>query len=135
MSKIILRGIILMSVFMLASCEATYVQDIKPTYQRITPAEAKQMMDSLDNYVLLDVRTREEFLEQRIEGAVLIPYDQISAEAESKLPDKNAVILIYCRSGRRSAIAAKELEQMGYTKVFDFGGIIDWPYEKVSGEE
>jgi rhodanese-related sulfurtransferase len=80
---------------------------------------------------LLDVRTSEEYKEKRIEGAVLIPDYEINDRAAAALPDKDAAILIYCRSGRRSASVAHELIEMGYTNVYDFGGINDWPYETV----
>ena len=77
---------------------------------------------------VLDVRTKEEYDEKHIPCALLIPYDMIEKGAPRLLPDKDEEILIYCRSGRRSAIAAKTLAEMGYTRAFDFGGIIDWPY-------
>ena len=102
-------------------------------YLKISAEDAYQMMRGTDEYILLDVRTDEEFKERRIEGAVLIPDYEIQNRAQTELPDKNALILIYCRSGRRSANAADELIEMGYTKVYDFGGIIDWPYDTVSG--
>lgn len=102
-------------------------------YQKITAEKAKQMMADLNDYILLDVRTEEEFKEMRIRDSILIPDYQIGERAMAELPDKDAVILIYCRSGRRSADAAHELIGMGYTKVYDFGGIIDWPYETVNG--
>jgi len=91
------------------------------------------MMQDTDDYILLDVRTEEEFKEKRIEGAILIPHDEIRDRAETELPDKNAVILVYCRSGNRSKIAASELCEMGYTNIYEFGGINYWPYETVSG--
>ncbi len=102
------------------------------TFEQITPAEAKALMDSESDYVILDVRTEEEFNEAHIEGAVLIPDYEISAKAESILTDKEQLILVYCRSGRRSKNAAKELATLGYTNVKEFGGIIDWPYKTVS---
>lgn len=98
---------------------------------RITAEEAKEIMDSTEDYVLLDVREQDEFAEGHIEGAVLIPYESIGDRAENELPDKEQTILVYCRSGRRSAIAAKALAELGYEDVRDFGGIIDWPYETV----
>ena len=101
-------------------------------YHKISPQEAKLIMDGGKPYILLDVRTDSEFMEKHIAGAILIPVYEITAHADSKLPDKNALILVYCRSGRRSTNAAKELVRIGYTKVYDFGGIIDWPYETVS---
>jgi len=91
------------------------------------------MMTESDDYILLDVRTEEEYRDQRIDGSVLIPVDEISIRAEAELPDKDATILVYCRSGRRSASAAEELAALGYTNVYDFGGIQSWPYETVSG--
>lgn len=103
------------------------------SYKKISAAEAKAFMDSGESYVLLDVRTKEELQERHIRGTILIPHTEIKERAASDLPDKDALILIYCRSGRRSAIAAKELIQMGYTRVYDFGGINDWPYEIVTG--
>ena len=102
-------------------------------YMRITAEEASQMMELSSGYILLDVRTQSEYDEKRIPGAVLIPDYELAKRVEAELPDKEAQILIYCRSGRRSASAAKELISMGYTSVYDFGGIIDWPYETESG--
>ena len=98
-----------------------------PGVRTITPSEAKEIMDSEEGYILLDVRTEEEFLEGYIEGAILIPYDEIDSRGE-ELTNKTATILVYCRSGRRSAIAAQALVDMGFANVYDFGGIIDWPY-------
>lgn len=103
-------------------------------YKKISPSTAKAMMDSDTKLIILDVRTKEEYEEKHIPGAVLIPDYELSEKAASMLPDKNAIILVYCRSGRRSAEAAKLLVGMGYNGVLDFGGIIDWEYETVSGE-
>jgi len=103
------------------------------TYQKISAEQAKDMMDESEEYILLDVRTDEEFNEKRIDGAILIPDYEIADRAEAELTNKDALILVYCRSGRRSEIAAKELLELGYTNVFDFGGIIDWPYDTISG--
>jgi phage shock protein E len=99
-------------------------------YQKITPKEAAEMMDDED-VIVLDVRTVSEYQEGHIEGAVLLPVDRIAKEALTVLPQKDRTILIYCRSGNRSATAARELIRMGYEKVLDFGGINDWPYEIV----
>lgn len=101
-------------------------------YRKIKPEQAKDMLDSGDPIILLDVRTIEEFDGLHIDGAVVIPDNEIAQRAPAELDDKNATILIYCRSGRRSALAAKALVDMGYTSVYDFGGIQDWPYETVS---
>ena len=101
-------------------------------YKRITAEEAFNMMQNSKEYILLDVRTEEEFNSEHIEGAILIPDNEISNRAADELPDKNALILIYCRSGRRSEIAARELINMGYTNTYDFGGILTWPYPTTS---
>jgi phage shock protein E len=100
--------------------------------QKIDAQQAKEMMDSSSDLILLDVRTQEEYNEGHIEGALLIPDYEISDQAGELLIDKAATILIYCRSGRRSALAAKELSDLGYSSVYDFGGIIDWPYEVIT---
>lgn len=97
-------------------------------YLTLTAEEAKARLDEEAGIILLDVRTQEEFDAGHIPGAVCLPNEDISASLP--LPfDKDAEILVYCRSGRRSAEAAEKLAAMGYTNVADFGGIIDWPYE------
>ena len=101
------------------------------TYEQISGAEAKALMDSESGYIIIDARTQEEYDEGRIPGAILIPEYEIADRAEKELPDKNQLILVYCRSGRRSKIAAEELVKLGYTNVKEFGGIIDWKYDIV----
>ena len=101
----------------------------KTMYEIITAEEAKKIMDSGEEYVLLDVREQDEFDEGHIPGAILIPYTEIENKAEKMLTDKDAQILVYCRSGRRSKIAAEALSKLGYSNIKEFGGIIDWPYE------
>ena len=98
-------------------------------YVNITAQEAKEIMDSREGYVILDTRTQEEYDERHIPGAILIPHDQIKDQAESLLTDKDQLILVYCRSGRRSKLASEDLVALGYTNIMEFGGIIDWPYE------
>ena len=98
-------------------------------YVNITAQEAKEIMDSAEGYVILDVRTQEEFDEKHIPGAVLLPDDEVRQRAGEVLPDKDQLILVYCRSGRRSKLAAEILVELGYTNIKEFGGIIDWPYE------
>ncbi|MPM09793.1 Thiosulfate sulfurtransferase GlpE [bioreactor metagenome] len=100
----------------------------KIQYVKISPKDAKEIMDNEES-IVLDVRTKDEYDQGHIEGAVLLPVDEISSKAEEVLKDKKAKILVYCRSGNRSATAAKTLIKMGYENVLDFGGIIDWPYE------
>ena len=94
----------------------------------LTAEEAKERMEENPNVILLDVRTQEEFDEGHIPGAVCLPNEFITAEMPFPF-EEDAEILVYCRSGRRSAEAASKLRDMGFTKVFDFGGILDWPYE------
>ena len=101
----------------------------KATYEQITPQEAKEIMDSGEEHIILDTREQDEFDEGHIKGAILIPYTEIENKAEEMLPDKDVQILVYCRSGRRSKIASESLAKLGYTNVKEFGGIIDWPYE------
>jgi len=102
-----------------------------PVWHTITASEANVMMAELDNFVLLDVRTPSEFQERRIAGAINIPYDEIISRSEAELQDKSTVVLVYCQSGRRSALAAASLTSLGFTAVYDFGGILNWPYETV----
>ena len=98
-------------------------------YMNITAQEAKELMDAETGYIILDTRTQEEYDEGHIPGTILIPYDEINEKAEGILTDKTQLILVYCRSGRRSKIAAEALVELGYTNIREFGGIIDWPYE------
>ena len=101
------------------------------SYDQISGAEAKALMDSESGYIIIDARTQEEYDQGHIPGAILIPEYEIADRAEKELPDKDQLILVYCRSGRRSKIAAEELVKLGYTNVKEFGGIIDWKYEIV----
>ncbi|KAF0091247.1 MAG: rhodanese-like protein [Fusobacteria bacterium] len=100
-------------------------------YRKITPQEAKVRMDSGDELIIVDVRTEAEFKSGHIANAILIPNESIGKTRPVLLPDLDAEILVYCRSGNRSAQAAKKLIALGYTKVYDFGGITSWPYEVV----
>ncbi len=100
-------------------------------YEQISGEEAKRLMDTETDYIIIDARTEEEFDEGHIEGAILISEYEIGERAEKELPDKDQLILVYCRSGRRSKIAAQALADLGYTNVKEFGGIIDWQYEIV----
>ena len=114
-------------------CACTDTEENKEAvYMNITAEEAKKIMDTESEYVILDVRTEEEFAQGHIPGAILIPDYEIREEAESSLPDKDALILVYCRSGRRCKNAAQILLELGYTNIREFGGIIDWPYETVT---
>ena len=99
------------------------------SYEQITQEEAKQIMDTTNGYILLDTRTREEYDQSHIPGALLIPHTEIAQRAEEALPDKDQVILVYCRSGNRSKQASEVLAELGYTHVKEFGGINTWSYE------
>ncbi len=100
-------------------------------YKKISHAEAKKMIDSISDIIILDVRTEEEKADGYIDGSILIPNDEINEKAESVIKDKHSLILVYCRSGRRSREACFKLLNMGYDNVYDFGGIMDWPFEIV----
>ena len=102
-------------------------------YKSLSPEEAKEMMENVD-VIVVDVRTEEEFRQGHIEGAILIPDYDLDTLASEKLPDKEATILLYCRSGNRSKLSAHLLNGMGYQNVYDFGGILDWRYGEVPGE-
>jgi len=104
-----------------------------PAYHVVGAEKAKEIMDSGDPYLLLDVRTESEYAEKRIIGAILLPSSEIDNKAESVLPEKTALILVYCRSGARSAAASAKLAEMGYANIYDIGGIMAWPYETESG--
>ncbi len=121
--------LILMALMLLTACGQNKGYDREDTYMSITAEEAKAIMDSGKGYIILDVRTQEEYDEGHIPGAILIPNTEIEDRAEENLPDKDQLILVYCRSGRRSKIAAENLAELGYTNIREFGGIIDWPYE------
>ena len=104
-------------------------QGEKMMFEQITAEDAKKIMDSGEDCIILDVREQDEYNEGHIPGAILNPYTEIENKADEMLPDKDKLILVYCRSGRRSKIAAQSLADLGYTNIKEFGGIIDWPYE------
>ena len=120
---------LLLAVMMLTACGQDKENDQGAVYVNITAEEAKQIMDNEEGYIILDVRTQEEYDEGHIPGAIVISHEEISEQAEKMLPNQDQLILVYCRSGRRSKIAAEALVEMGYTNIKEFGGIIDWPYE------
>ncbi len=122
--------IILCIIIMITGCNNMNdnVDTNETVYKKISAEEAKSIIDNED-VIIVDVRTKGEYDSGHIENAVLLPVAEIANKAEEVLPDKNAKILVYCRSGNRSATASKDLIKMGYTNVYDFGGIIDWPYE------
>ncbi|MCD8157525.1 MAG: rhodanese-like domain-containing protein [Clostridiales bacterium] len=98
---------------------------------KLNHAEAKKLLDGDKNLILVDVRTKEEFEESYIEGARLLPLDEIEERAGEVLPDKNRQVMVYCQSGKRSKAAAEFLDNMGYKHIYDMGGLIDWPFELI----
>ena len=120
---------LLLAVMMLTACGQDKENSQGAGYVNITAEQAKEIMDSQEDYIILDVRTQDEFDESRIPGAILIPHDEITEKAEDLLTNKDQLILVYCRSGRRSKLAAEALVELGYNNIKEFGGIIDWPYE------
>lgn len=108
---------------------ATTGSDSSASYQQVNAETAKELMDTEDDYVILDARTQAEYDEGHIPGAILIPHDTVATAAEDALPDKDQLILVYCRSGNRSKQASQTLVDLGYTNVIEFGGINSWPYE------
>lgn len=133
MKKIKLMVVVVFTISLLLAvgCGNGSMSDLKGP-QKITAQEAKDLIDKKDYDIILDVRTEEEYGEEHIENAMLLPDYEIASRAKDVLVDQDARILIYCRSGRRSSASAQQLYEMGYTNVYDFGGIIDWPYEIVS---
>ena len=120
---------LILAVMLLTGCGQAKEAEQEAVYMNITAQEAKAVMDSREDYIILDVREQEEYDEGHIPGAILIPHGQIPEKAEQLLQDKDQLLLVYCRSGRRSKIAAESLVELGYTNIMEFGGIIDWPYE------
>lgn len=132
MKRISMILLCLLSIpFVLASCNGKS-DDTESSYEQISAIRAKELMDTEQNYIIIDARTESEFSSGHIEGAILIPEYEIASSQDMLPKDKDTLILVYCRSGRRSKIASEELVKLGYTNVKEFGGIIDWPYEVVT---
>ena len=120
----------LLSFLILSGCST---QQAANGYQQITMDEAITLMEEEKDSIILDVRTQDEYSESHIPGAVNIPNETIGTDEIPELPDKEQLILVYCRSGNRSKQASEKLAALGYTNVKEFGGINDWPGEAVSG--
>lgn len=121
--------LILLTALLLTGCAQEQDNHQEATYVNITAQQAKEIMDTREGYIILDTRTEEEYAQGHIPGAIVISHEEILEKAESALPDKDQLILVYCRSGRRSKLAAADLVTLGYTNIMEFGGILDWPYE------
>ena len=121
----------LMALLLLAGCGA---QSEESTYRQVNAEEADSMMEEESGYIILDVRTAQEYSEKHIPGAINIPNEIIGTDDIPELPDKEQLILVYCRSGNRSKQASEKLVKLGYTNIVEFGGINDWTGETVSGE-
>ena len=121
---------IFLAALLLAGCAAPG-EEI--TYRQINMDEAITMMEEETGYIILDVRTPAEFADKHIPGAINIPNETIGTAEIPELPDKEQLILVYCRSGNRSKQASEKLAALGYTNIVEFGGINDWPGETVTG--
>ena len=124
---------ILMALLLLSGCAAQAQKE--QSYRQINMDEAIAMMEAENDYIILDVRTPEEFSEKHIPGAINVANETIGSEEIPELPDKDQLILVYCRSGNRSKQASEKLVALGYTNIVEFGGINDWPGEVISGTE
>ena len=121
--------LLLLAALLLSACGQEHETKLEAVYVNITAEEAKHIMDTEEGYIILDVRAQEEYDQGHIPGAIVIPHTEIETRAEEELTDKDQQILVYCRSGRRSKMAAEILVDLGYTNIKEFGGILDWPYE------
>ena len=126
---------LLLLSFVLTGCAASATLSETNTYRQITMVEAVELMEKEENYLILDVRTQQEYAAGHIPGAIVIPNENIGTEEIAQLPDKDRLIMVYCRSGNRSKQASDKLVKLGYTNIVEFGGIIDWPGETVVGME
>ena len=129
--KRILKHILLLMSIMSAISVACLAKD---TYTQISQEEASKMMELDDGHIIVDVRRQDEYDEGHIPGAICIPNESIGCDSPEALPDYDQIILIYCRSGRRSKEAAGKLAGMGYTNIYEFGGILDWVGDIVTDE-
>jgi len=125
--------ILLFALFILTGCAVDSVTN-EETYRQVTTEEAISLMESESDYIILDVRTLDEFKMKHIPGAINIPNEAIGSKEIDKLPDKDQLILVYCRSGNRSKQASEKLVKLGYTNIVEFGGINDWTGETVTGK-
>lgn len=123
---------IVLSALMLTGCAGAGNQT--NSYRQISMDEAVAMMEQESGYIILDVRRPDEYATGHIPNAINVPNENIGTDEISQLPNKDQLIMVYCRSGRRSKEAAEKLVKLGYTNIVEFGGILDWKGETVSGE-
>jgi rhodanese-related sulfurtransferase len=116
-----------LSMMLLSSCTA--LGDSANSYRQVSMDKAVEMMNKESDYIILDVRRPDEYAEGHIPGAINVPNEEIGTSEISELPDKSQLILVYCRSGRRSKEASEKLVKLGYTNIVEFGGILDWKGE------
>ena len=134
LTRILLPALIaLTAVMIFTGCGSS--ADDKKTYRQVSPEEAAAMMEEETDYIILDVRTQEEYEASHIPGAICIPNETIGTDDIPQLPDKDQLILVYCRSGNRSKQASEKLAKQGYTNIVEFGGINSWTGKTVSGSE
>jgi phage shock protein E len=145
MTRFLLIAAVAAGVLLLGACAAKYAAPDKnstgsssaggaaQSVTPISPEEVNTMLQSKEDFTLVDVRTSQEYVSGHIPGAILLPNEKIADTQPSLLPDLDAKIVVYCRSGRRSAEAAKKLAAMGYTHIYDLGGILSWSYETAAG--
>ncbi|NLK04456.1 MAG: rhodanese-like domain-containing protein [Clostridiales bacterium] len=131
-SMILFKLLFILILSALSGCRLISNSSDDISYRKITAEEAKDMIDKDNSIIILDVRTEQEYKSGYIEGAIHLPENEILDEAEKIITDKSTTILLYCRSGRRSALAADNLIELGFSNVYDFGGIIDWKYDIVT---
>ena len=132
---------LILSLLLFAGCGASPArepaeeppaQEEKAPYRQVSMDDAMEMMETETDYIILDVRRPDEFADKHIPNAINVPNETIGTEEIPELPDKDRLILVYCRSGNRSKQAAEKLAALGYTNIVEFGGILDWPGETVS---
>lgn len=138
MNKFVIIGLLAAATLLVSGCtrsgkRSETASGADEAYHKITAEKAKEMMDAGD-VTVVDVRRADEYEQAHIPGAILVPNESIGEEQPEALPDKDATILVHCRTGVRSKQASDKLVKMGYTNIYDFGGIVDWPYETEGGE-
>lgn len=134
-NKVVNRiGKIMVTAVVSAICLSGCASSGGEEYRQLDMNEAVEMMENEKDYIILDVRTEQEFEEQHIPNAINVPNETIGTKEISELPDKEQLLMVYCRSGNRSKQASEKLVEIGYSNIVEFGGMKDWPGETVSGK-